>query len=183
MPQTRFTTRNLVLTGLAAAMLCIAGPVVVPLAFSPVPLSLATLAVYFAACLLGWKTASAACLVYLLTGLSGIPVFSGFTGGLPKLAGPTGGYLAGYLLLALLSGLAAERFLERRVLLMAGMALATAAFYAIGTVWLAYVAGLDLGAALAMGVLPFLPGDAAKIFAAAAVAPMIRRRLLKAGLL
>lgn len=176
-------TRDLAMVGLAAAMLCIAGPVVVPLFFSPVPLSLATLAIYFSACLLGWKKATAGCLVYLLLGLAGMPIFSGFSAGLPRLAGPTGGYLMGYVLLAALSGLAAERFFGRRLWLVAGMALATGAFYAVGTAWLARVTGVGFGAALMMGVVPFLPGDAAKILAAAAVAPVVRSRLARAGLL
>ena len=91
------------LTGMMAALLCVAGPLSLPV--GPVPLSLATFAVYLAGAVLGWKRGTAAVALYLLIGLCGLPVFSGFSGGFQKLAGVTGGYLVGYLFCALITGL------------------------------------------------------------------------------
>ena len=96
-------TRTITMTALMAAVLCIAGPLALAIPFSPVPISLATMAVCFSACILGWKSGTLSVLIYLLIGLCGLPVFSGFSGGVAKLAGPTGGYLVGYLFLSLIS--------------------------------------------------------------------------------
>lgn len=73
------------------AVTCVLAPMAIPLPFSPVPISLTNLVLYFSAYLLGWKRASVSYIVYMLIGMVGVPVFSGFAGGLGKLAGPTGG--------------------------------------------------------------------------------------------
>ena len=98
--------KDMTLTAVMAALICIAGPLVIPA--GPIPLSLATLAVYLAGAALGKKWGTIAAGLYLLIGIAGVPVFSGFSGGFQKLAGVTGGYLAGYLPCAFLSGLGAE---------------------------------------------------------------------------
>ena len=97
----RWTAAQLAMTGLMAAVLCILGPISLPLPFSPVPISLGTLAVYLAAVILGGRLGTVSCALYLLLGLAGLPVFSGYAGGAAKLFGPTGGYLTGYLFLAM----------------------------------------------------------------------------------
>ena len=99
-------TKDLTLTAAAAALICIAGPLSVFI--GPVPLSLATFAVYMAGAVLGARRGAAATALYLLIGVAGMPVFSGFSGGFQKLAGVTGGYLAGYLPCAFLTGDAAK---------------------------------------------------------------------------
>lgn len=95
-------TKTITIIGVFTALLCIAGPLTVPLPFTPVPFSLVTLIIYFCANLLGWKKSLYCCLIYFFIGLAGIPVFSGFSSGIAKLAGPTGGYLIGYFFLAFL---------------------------------------------------------------------------------
>ena len=99
--------KDMTLTAVMAALICIAGPLTI--AAGPVPLSLATFAVMLAGTVLGKKWGTAAAGLYLLIGIIGIPVFSGFSGGFQKLAGVTGGYLVGYLPCAFLAGLGAER--------------------------------------------------------------------------
>jgi len=152
------------------------------IAIGPIPLSFCTLVIYLDAYILGGKRGTLAVLVYILLGMVGMPVFSGFGAGLGKVAGPTGGYIVGYLPMALLAGAAVEKFSKNRVLQIAGMVLATAVLYALGTAWFCVQSGNPLDKALALCVLPFLPGDALKIAAAAALGPVIRKRLEQAGL-
>ena len=99
-------TKDMTLTAVMAALICIAGPL--SIFIGPIPLSLATFAVYLSGAALGKKRGTAAVGLYLLIGIIGVPVFSGFSGGFQKLAGVTGGYLVGYLPCALLSGIGAE---------------------------------------------------------------------------
>ena len=157
--------KDMTLTAVMAALICIAGPLTI--AVGPVPLSLATFAVYLAGTVLGKKWGTAAVGLYLLIGIIGVPVFSGFSGGFQKLAGVTGGYLIGYLPCALFSGLGAEQAEKegRKWILPAMMVLGTVILYVIGTAWFMIQTGNALGAALGLCVLPFLPGDAAKILA------------------
>ena len=167
--------RDMTLTAVTAALICIAGPLTI--AVGPVPLSLATFAVYLAGAILGKKQGTIAAGLYLVIGIIGVPVFSGFSGGFQKLAGVTGGYLIGYLPLAFLSGLGAERAERegRRWILPAMMVIGTALLYVIGTAWFMIQTGNALGAALSMCVLPFLPGDAAKIIAATLLTVPVRK--------
>lgn len=168
-------TRDMTLTAVAAALICITGPLTI--AAGPVPLSLATFAVYLAGAILGKKRGTAAVGLYLLIGIVGVPVFSGFSGGFQKLAGVTGGYLAGYLPCAFLAGAGAEKAEKegRKWLLPGMMAAGTAMLYALGTAWFMIQTGNGLGAALGLCVLPFLPGDAVKIAAAATLAVPVRK--------
>ena len=85
------STYAMVVTALMAAVTCILAPLSVPI--GPVPISLTNFAIYLSLYLLDWKKGTLSYLIYLLLGLVGLPVFSGFTGGLAKLAGPTGGYI------------------------------------------------------------------------------------------
>lgn len=171
--------KDMTLTALMAALLCIAGPL--SISVGPVPLSLASFAVYLAGAVLGKKRGTLAVLLYLLIGLVGVPVFSGFSGGIQKLAGVTGGYLLGYLPCAFLTGIGAERADEpgRGWLRPAMMAAGTAALYLIGTAWFMIQTGRLFGDALALCVLPFLPGDAAKIAAASVLTVPVRRAVLR----
>lgn len=165
-------TRDITLTAVMAALLCIAGPMTV--AIGPIPLSLASFAVYLAGAVLGWKKGTLAVLIYLLIGMVGVPVFSGFSGGLQKLAGVTGGYLVGYLFCALMTGLGAGEGRPRWALPLC-MVLGTVTLYAFGTVWFMIQTHNGLLASLGMCVIPFLPGDGLKIVAACLLARPVGR--------
>ena len=142
-----------------------------------VPVTLQTFAVALCGCVLGWKRGLCSTVIYLLLGTAGLPVFSGFTGGLAKLAGPTGGYLVGFIFMVILAGLFAERFAGRRFLVVTGMILGTAVAYIFGTAWLAFQMDLSFTAALSIGVIPYLPGDTAKIIIAVTFGPVLRDRI------
>mgnify|MGYP001391963482 FL=1 len=183
----KLTTYQLTLTAVMAAVICVLGPISIAIPVSPVPISLASMAVYLAVTVLGMKLGTLSCLIYLLLGLVGIPVFAGGSAGAAKLFGPTGGYLIGYLFLALIAGAFVGRFAENKWKNIAfaalGMILGTIVLYALGTAWLAYSAGMDFQAALWAGVIPFIPGDLVKMVIAVLLGSAVRGRLLRAGVL
>lgn len=175
----KFNTKQLVLAGVMTALTCILAPMSVPLPITPVPISLTNLVLYVSIFLLGWKFATLSYLVYLFIGFVGLPVFSGFTGGLAKIVGPTGGYLVGFFFITLIAGYVVEKTNGNRVAAAAAMILATAADYAVGTYWLAKLMGISFTAGLSAGVIPFIPGDSLKIIAALILGPALKKRLTK----
>jgi biotin transport system substrate-specific component len=179
-------TKELVEIALFAALLCVIAPFTLPVPGSPVPLSLATFGVYLAALLLGAKQGVLCVLVYLLLGMVGLPVFSGFSGGIGVLLGPTGGYLGGYVPCAFLIGWMANakcfekafsgrQFVKNSV----AMILGTLVCYAFGTVWFLLVMSdsYTIVQALLVCVVPYIFFDMVKILAAAAVAGPVKRIL------
>ncbi len=130
------------------------------------------MAVLLVGALLGRRRGSLAVLVYIAEGMAGLPVFApGGAVGPARLLGPTGGYLVGFVAAAYLVGLLAERGWDRRVsTTAAAMALGNLVIYTVGVLWLTVFVG-SLSAALAAGVLPFIPGDLVKIAAAALLLP------------
>lgn len=171
---TKNNIRNLCAVGLMSAVMCVLAPLSIPI--GPVPISLTNLAVFLSLYALGTRLGVLSYFVYLLLGMVGLPVFSGFTGGLGKLAGPTGGYIIGFLPMALISGLAIDRFSNRTAHFI-GMVLGTAACYTLGTAWFCTVMQTDVMAALGQAVFPFIPVDLAKIAFAAFIGPTLRARL------
>ena len=139
----------------------------------PVPISLATFAVYLAGAILGETGGAASQMIYILLGAAGLPVFAGFRGGVSALLGPTGGYLAGYVVCAWFVGAAVRRFGRKILPLAVSMILGTAALYFLGTVWFLFLTKRSLWESLTLCVFPFLIGDAAKIAVSAAVAPRL----------
>ena len=176
----RSKTYEITITALMTAVTCILAPMSIPI--GPVPISFTNLAIYLSLYLLGWKRGTISYLIYLLIGLVGIPVFSGFTSGPGKLFGPTGGYLIGFIPLALIAGYFINHFHNKKALRFLGMILGTAVCYALGTTWLAIQAHMGFQAALMAGVVPFLPGDFIKMILALLIAPQIRKQLDAAGL-
>lgn len=177
MNQRTFTTNQLVVTALMAAITCIVGPFSVPLPFTLVPISLTNFVIYLCAYLLPVKLCSMSYLLYLLLGLVGLPVFSGFTGGAAKLAGPTGGYLIGFLLTAICASYMIQTFEHKSYMHVIGMVSGLFFAYLLGTVWFCMQQHVSFVAALSSCVLPFLPGDAAKIVVAVLVGIPLRKRI------
>ncbi len=177
MKNKKITTKEITLIGLMTAVTCILGPLSMPLPFSVVPITFTNLVIYFTVFLLGWKKGTISYLIYLLIGLVGVPVFSGFEGGLGKLAGPTGGYLIGFVFLAVISGLFIEKCKGKIYMYVFGMVLGLLVTYLFGTAWLAYQLDLTFSEGLFMGVIPYIPGDIIKIAAAVILGPILRRHL------
>ncbi|NLK72941.1 MAG: biotin transporter BioY [Clostridiales bacterium] len=163
-----------------AAVICILGPLSIPI--GPVPISFTNLAIFISLYTLGMKKGTMSYIIYMFIGFVGVPVFSGFSSGPSKLLGPTGGYLIGFILMALIAGFFIDKYFDKIYLCFAGMVLGDIVCYIVGTAWLAYQANMSLSAALAVGVIPFIPGDLVKILISAWIGPKIRKRLIKAGL-
>lgn len=165
--------RHLAVILAGTTMLWAAAQIVVPLPFTPVPLSMATFGVLLVGAALGPARALASTGLYVIAGVLGAPMYAGFASGWEF---ASFGYILGYVAAALLVGAASRVGADRRVLPMAGSALlGSAAIYAFGVAWLMPFLGVGLGEALALGVIPFLIGDAVKIGLAALALPVAWR--------
>lgn len=173
-------TKDMTIIALMTALICVAGPL--SISIGPIPLTLSNFAVYLAAAVLGAKGGAISVALYLLIGAIGVPVFSGFTGGVAKLIGVTGGYLVGYVPGAFIGGLAVkpgQAETEKKWLLPLYLALGTVVIYVLGTAWFMLQSGNNLASALGLCVIPFLPGDAIKIVAATLLAWPIRKAIYR----
>lgn len=151
--------------GLVAAVLCIIAPLSIPI--GPVPISFTNFIIYVAIFAIGSRRGLVSYLVYLLIGLVGLPVFSGFSGGPGKLFGPTGGYLFGFIFIFLISGYFIEKNYKDKKNTILAMIIGTVVCYFFGTIWLNIQTGMGLSQAFMAGVIPFIPGDLVKIAVAA----------------
>jgi len=166
---------SLVLASLFAALTAVGAFIAIPI--GPVPIVLQNFFVMLMGLMLGPKWGLAGMGVYLLAGLFGLPVFAGGTAGIARFLGPTGGYLVGYLPSVALIGWLSRRGGQRRVTDALALAAGTLVLYLCGVSWLKIVAGLGWSKALAVGMIPFLPGDIAKIIAAVLMIQPLRALL------
>lgn len=146
----------------------------IPLPFTPVPITGQTFAVLLVGAALGSRRGALSMAVYLLEGALGLPVFAGGAAGLARLRGPTGGYLIGFIAAAFVTGWLAERGWDRRPATTAlAMLTGNAVIYLFSLPWLAWFVGGFLGpkGALALGLLPFVPGDLLKLLLATLAFP------------
>lgn len=177
----RISTYQLTTCALMAALMCVLGPMSIPI--GPVPVSFTNLVIYLTVYLLGMKGATISYLVYLLLGAAGMSVFSGYEGGLSKLAGPTGGYLVGFILMALICGFVMEKSHAHAGITIAGMIVGTLVAYLFGTVWFVLEMQCEVWYALTVCVFPFIPFDLAKIVIATVLGKAVRSALTKSNLL
>ncbi len=160
-----FSTRDLALIAMGVALTAICSWISIPMT---IPFTMQTFAVCLIAALFGLRRGMWTVLCYILLGAAGVPVFSGFTGGVGILLGVTGGYIAGFLFTALIVGLAVRKFGRGLPILIISMILGILVCYAFGTAWLmtiyaAKTGPIGLGTALSWCVFPYLLPDAAKI--------------------
>ncbi|MCP4296353.1 MAG: biotin transporter BioY [Proteobacteria bacterium] len=153
---------------LFAALISAGAFIAIPI--GPVPIVLQNMFVLMAGLVLGPRAGIACVGLYLLAGALGLPVFSGGTGGLGKFAGPTGGYLLGYLpavfIVGLISNIGKESGEHRLLMDMAAGLAGSLLVYACGVPWLKYVFGIGWEKAFMLGMVPFIFGDLLKILAA-----------------
>ena len=173
---THFTARDLTLIALIAALFTVCSWISIPT--GDVPITLQSFAIFVFCGLFDTKICLTAFYLYLLMGLMGLPVFSGMTGGIGRILGPTGGYLIGFIFAILTIGLITRRFGRCPLVLMISMILGMALCYLFGTLWfvIIYMGGsnaVSLGAALVKCVFPYLLPDGMKL----SVALLVIRRL------
>ena len=155
-----------------ASLTAVTARIAIYLPFTPVPITLQTLAVLLSGALLGSRAGALAQLVYIAEGLAGLPVGAGGNSGLPWLLGPTFGYAIGFAAAAYLTGLLVERgWGDRPWRLAAAMVAGNLAIYLIGVLRLSQFVPGGLTGAIVAGVLPFIIGDAIKIAVGAGVVP------------
>ncbi len=177
--QSRIYDAVLIVTG--SLLIACSAQLIIPLPFTPVPLTGQTFGVLIIAALLGSRRGVLAVITYLLEGFAGLPFFAGGVGGAAILFGPNGGYLIGFIFSALVVGLLAERGWDRRfrsAFFM--MCLGVLPVYGFGALWLARFTGA--GHVFYLGILPFLPGGLIKISAATLLLPSGWKLLRKSGL-
>jgi len=175
----RFQLRGTAFSALFAALVVVFGFISIPLGFTPVPITLQTLAVMLAGSLLGPRYGFFSMFLVVALTAIGFPMLHG-QGGLGVLLGPTGGYVWMWPVSALLIGWFSQKIRGAGPAAYAAFFAANALFgallvYVSGVPWLAKVAGLTLGKAIAAGCLPYIPGDLIKAAAAALIAVPIRR--------
>ncbi|CAB5099964.1 Substrate-specific component BioY of biotin ECF transporter [Olavius algarvensis associated proteobacterium Delta 3] len=164
--------RMTVYASLMAALTAAGAYMAIPI--GPVPIVLQNLFIYLAGLLLGWRWGLASVGVYILAGAFGLPVFAGGLGGIGRIVGPTGGYLIGFLPAVFLIGWISAKRKGNVVYDVVAMIIGTAVIYAMGVSWLKILTGMTWGKTLAVGMLPFLIGDALKIAAAVPISKALR---------
>ncbi len=177
-------TKNLVLCAVCAAITCVLAPLSIPIS-GMIPITLATFAVMLSGILLGGRLGALSQVIYLIIGAVGVPVCAGFTPALPKLLGPTGGYLVGYIPLAFVCGAIYSmwgknsRGVKKYAFMLLGMIAGTVVLYAFGTAWFCILNHVDVIYALTLCVVPFLIGDAIKIAVVMILAPQLEKAIAK----
>ena len=153
----RVSVRDISYTALGAALIAVSSLITVP---GPIPFTMQTFGVFTSAALLGAKRGVLSVIVYILLGVIGLPVFSSFKAGPGVLAGPTGGYIVGFVFSALIAGAFSHRGTWRLIL---GEILALIACYTFGSVWYMVWSGKSAYEVFLAAVVPFLFADAVKI--------------------
>lgn len=168
----KLKTIDIVYVGLFAALIAVCAWISIPMTVS---FTLQTCAVCLTAGLLGWKRGTLTIIIYILLGMIGMPVFTGFKSGIAAVTGPTGGYIVGFIFTALIVGFAVDRLGKKLWVNVVFMVVGILVCYLFGTVWFMIAYKVTFVSALTTCVIPFLIPDAAKI----AVAAVLVNRLKK----
>ncbi len=172
-------TKDIIVCAVFAAIMCIFSVMTIPI--GAVPISMSLFGVILASCILGTKRGTVAVGVYVLLGAVGLPVFSGFKGGVGVILGPTGGYIWSYLLTALIIGVLTRSLASSKGMAIAQMVGAglcgVAVCYFFGTLQFSIVADKTFVQSMSVCVLPFIPFDIAKCVIGASIAYAVRTAL------
>ena len=169
-------------TALFTALIVVCSWISIP---ATVSFTLQTFAVCFVSAIGGFKSGTLSVLTYILLGIVGVPVFSNFKGGVSAIAGPTGGYIVGFIFTAVIVGLVADKFGRKFWVSVLSMVLGVVVCYIFGTAWFYILTNninqqaMSIGAVLGVCVVPFLPFDALKIALAAWLANVVGKRIKK----
>jgi len=163
---------------LFSALTAIGSFIRIPLPFTPVPITLQTLFTYMAGAILGGYLGTLSQAMFILIGISGLPIFAGGNAGLSALIGPTGGYLVGFVAGTFVIGKMTEAKKNPNLLwLLTCMVIGTIIIYTLGVIQLMNWLKIDLYKAVIIGAVPFIVGDLLKMFVAAYATLRIRKTL------
>ena len=157
-------TKNLTLCAVFTALLCILSIITIPI--GTIPITLSTLAVMLCGVILGAKKGLVSVILYILTGMVGIPIFSGLRGGFQVVLGPTGGFILGYIPMVIVIGLLTSRLPQKKlpkILSVSGACfLGVIICYAFGTLYFMHLQHVGFYQAALVCVVPFIPFDILK---------------------
>lgn len=173
-------TKSMIITGIFASVICIFSILTVPI--GSVPITLSIFAVFLCSMVLGLKKGTAAVIIYILCGAFGLPVFSGFRGGINVLLSPTGGYITGYIFIALIMGFISDitktmKTKKRIIFISIGCVFSMVLCYIFGTLQFSFITKTPFKISLAICVYPFIIIDTIKIFAAVFLGEILRKRM------
>lgn len=165
-------TKRLIICALFTAIICIVAPFCVMV--GPVPITLTLFALALSAFVQGSSMGAVSTLVYILIGIVGLPVFSGFNGGMGILMAPTGGFVVSYVFVVLILGRCKNAKKKSHIIMLCAVALAVC--YTFGIVWYMLVTKCHITTALMLCVVPFAPFDIIKLYAAYKVGKEIKKK-------
>lgn len=174
MYRSKSTISDFCFIGIMAAVTAVMAQISIPMPMG-VPMTMQTFAVTLAGIILGSRRGALSMLVYLLIGVVGVPVFSNFTGGLPSLVGPTGGFLVSFPIMAYLIGLGIE--FKNRLLFVLLLILGTLSNYVIGVLFYTVITGSSVIAGITACVLPFIPTAVLKAILASILGIQVKQRI------
>lgn len=172
-----FKLKDMMYSSIFAALISVLGYVIIPLPFSLVPVTGQTLGIMLAGLLLGPLQAFLSVFIFILLGIAGVPVFSGGRSGIGVLAGPSGGYIVGFLVGAVVISLLCRK--TNNIWKLGGSAIVGGIIvvYLLGVSRLSFLTGMGLEKAIVTGALPFIPGDILKVIAATLLARRLKPHL------
>lgn len=169
--------REMMLSAMFVAIISVLTYIAIPLPFSPVPITGQTLGIMLVGMVLSTNASFVTLFVYILLGAIGLPVFSGGASGIGILFGPTGGYIFGFLIGAVLISFLAGNSNNLKRLIIAGFVGGILIVDLIGMTWLGISTGMGIKKAFVVGVLPFLIGDGIKLLLSALIASKLKKHL------
>lgn len=172
-----FKLKDMMYSSMFAALISVLAYVVIPLPFSPVPVTGQTLAIMLAGLVLEPAQAFLSVLIFILLGAAGVPVFSGGRAGIGVLAGTSGGYIIGFLVGAVIISLLCKKTNNVWKLGVSAVIGGIIVVYLFGVPWLGYITGMGVKEAVIAGALPFIPGDIFKVVVATILAKRINPHL------
>lgn len=167
-------TKRLIICAFFTAIICVIAPFCVMI--GPVPITFTLFALALCAFVQGSSKAAIATMVYILVGIIGMPVFSGFKGGFGAIMSPTGGFVFSYVFVVLILGCCMKTKRKSVIVMLCISALAVC--YACGTIWYMFIASSDAITALMLCVVPFIPFDVIKLYAAYAVSKAVKEKMV-----
>ena len=176
-----FTVKNMCYVGLFTAVIAIMAQISIPMPLG-VPMTMQTFAITLAAIILGAKLSTISSLIYILLGAIGLPVLAGFSGGISKFVGPTGGFLISFPIMAFIIGYAVDHRSAFKGAFVIGLIAGTVVNYIVGIAMFCILTQSSVAVGFTACVLPFIPTAIIKAILASLIGFPIRKRLKVMGL-